>query len=69
MCPAIGKRSINLQKKHFKKLIETYKNWVPKESSLTFIIKKGKVYQEIVGQAQAFQDSIIVFFIYWASGI
>ena len=66
--PSNSEEEYKFAEKHFKKLIETYKNRVPKESSLTFIIKKGKVYQEIVGQAQAFQDSIIVASTHGASG-
>jgi nucleotide-binding universal stress UspA family protein len=66
--PSNSEEEFKYAEKHFRKLIETYKNKLSKESSLTFIIKKGKVYQEIVGQAQAFQDSIIVASTHGASG-
>ncbi len=66
--PSNSEEEYKFAEKHFRKLIENYKNRVPKESALTFIIKKGKVYQEVVGQAQAFQDSIIVASTHGASG-
>jgi nucleotide-binding universal stress UspA family protein len=66
--PSNSEEEFKYAEKHFRKLIESYQSRVPKESALTFIIKKGKVYQEIVGQAQAFQDSIIVASTHGASG-
>lgn len=52
----------------FKKIIETYKPTLKNDTQLTYIIKKGKVYQEVVNQAQAFPDSIIVASTHGASG-
>ena len=66
--PSNAEEEFKYAEKYFKKLIESYSNRLAKDSSLTFIIKKGKVYQEIVGQAQAFPDSIIVASTHGASG-
>ncbi len=54
--------------KKFLNILDSYNARVPKNSSLTYIIKKGKVYQEVVNQAQAFQDSLIVASTHGASG-
>lgn len=66
--PSTSEEEFKYAEKQLKKIIDIYKERIPKDSSLTYIIKKGKVYQEIVSQAQAFQDSIIVASTHGASG-
>ena len=66
--PSIAEEEFRTAEKKFKKLIEVYGEQIPAESQLAYIIKKGKVYQEIVGQAQAFPDSLIVASTHGASG-
>jgi nucleotide-binding universal stress UspA family protein len=45
-----------------------YENKLGSGVSLTYIIKKGKIYDEVVEQAEAFEDSIIVVSTHGASG-
>lgn len=52
----------------FNKLIEEYSPQFHDPSKLEFIIKKGKIYREVVNQAQAFQGSAIVSSTHGASG-
>jgi len=66
--PSNAEEEFKYAEKQFRKLIDSYKTKVPKDSSLAYIIKKGKVYQEIVGQAQAFPDSLVVASTHGASG-
>jgi nucleotide-binding universal stress UspA family protein len=54
--------------KNFNKIIQENKDQLGEGSQISYIIKKGKVYQEITGQAQAFADSIIVASTHGASG-
>lgn len=49
-------------------LIEEYSSKLVEPSKLGFIVKKGRIYQEIVNQAQAFNDSIIICSTHGASG-
>lgn len=66
--PSISEEDYRNAEKNFKKLLETYKNILPEGTQLSYMIKKGKVYQEVVGQAQAFPDSLIVASTHGASG-
>jgi nucleotide-binding universal stress UspA family protein len=66
--PSVAEEDFRNAEKKFKKIIETYSNRLTEDSKLTYIIKKGKVFQEIVGQAQAFTDSLIVASTHGASG-
>lgn len=51
--------------KKFKELTSKYST---RQGKLDFIIKKGKIYQEVVEQVEAFNDSIIVMTTHGASG-
>lgn len=53
---------------NMKKLVEEYSPKLKKPKKLTYIVKKGKIYREIVNQAQAFTDSFIVSSTHGASG-
>ena len=66
--PGIAEEDYNNAEKKLKNIVETYKSRLSNNSHLTYIIKKGKVYQEVVGQAQAFPDSLIIASTHGASG-
>ena len=48
----------------FKKLIEKYEPKLGKDSKIRHIIKTGKVYKEIVNQADSYNDSVVVGIVY-----
>jgi len=52
----------------FNKLIKEYEGKLGKESKLKFIIKKGKIYKEIVNQAESYKDAVICASTHGASG-
>ncbi len=54
--------------KRFEQILEEYNGKLGNKSSLNYIIKKGKIYEEIVNQAQSFEDSIITATTHGASG-
>ena len=66
--PSMAEEEFRYAEKNFKKIIEEQKGKIPEGSSLNYIIKKGKVYQEVVNQAEAFSDSLIVASTHGASG-
>jgi nucleotide-binding universal stress UspA family protein len=53
---------------NFKKLVEEYASKLDKGSELNYIIKRGKIYREVVNQAEAFDDSVIICSTHGASG-
>ncbi len=65
---------IGLEEEHriavqdFEKLIGEYSPKLYEGSSLSYIIKKGKVYREVVNQAEAFEDTVIICSTHGASG-
>lgn len=52
----------------FEKLIDKYRPELSHDSKLRFIIKKGKIYQEIVEQTESYKDSMICASTHGASG-
>lgn len=66
--PSVEEEEYHQAEKKFISLIDKYDNHLHEGSQLSYIIKKGKVYQEVVGQAEAFQDSIIIASTHGASG-
>lgn len=52
----------------FEKLIEEYSPRLHEGIELTYIIKKGKIYREVVNQAQAFDETTIICSTHGASG-
>ncbi len=52
----------------FEKLIEKYQPELSYDSKLRFIIKKGKIYQEVVEQTESYKDSMICASTHGASG-
>jgi nucleotide-binding universal stress UspA family protein len=66
--PSLAEEEYRLAERNFKKIIDAHANKLGESSTITHIIKKGKVFNEIVGQAQAFQDSIIITSTHGSSG-
>jgi nucleotide-binding universal stress UspA family protein len=66
--PSSAEEEYKQAERKFHKIIEYYSSKLGSDSQLTYIIKKGKVYQEIVAQAQAFPESVIVASTHGASG-
>lgn len=54
--------------KEFEKLISKYKGELKFDSKLRFIIKKGKIYQEVVEQVESYKEGIIIASTHGASG-
>ena len=67
-----GRADFNEEKKNattnLSKMVEEYSAKLIEPAKIEFIVKKGKVYQEIVNQAQAFEDSIIISSTHGSSG-
>lgn len=57
-----------LVESEFQKICQDLRNDLPDEIKVDYIIKKGKVYQEVVAQAEAFNESVIVTSTHGASG-
>ena len=53
---------------NFRKIIETYKPQLAHDSQINFLIRKGRVYQEIVSLADELPDSVITSSTHGASG-
>ena len=54
--------------KQLKALVEKYSSVLHQDSKLQYFIKKGRIFQEIVSQAQAYPESIITASTHGASG-
>lgn len=52
----------------FKKLIEKYEPKLGNDSKIRYIIKTGKVYKEIVNQANSYKDAVVATSTHGASG-
>jgi nucleotide-binding universal stress UspA family protein len=53
---------------HFKRLIKEYAPTLGNQSKLTYIVKKGKVYRELVNQVNSFEDAVVSASTHGASG-
>ena len=53
---------------HFKRLVKEYAPTLGNQSKLTYIIKKGKVYRELVNQVNSFEDAVVSASTHGASG-
>jgi len=53
---------------HFKKLVKEFSPALGNQSKLSFIIKKGKVYREIVNQVNSLEDAVVSASTHGASG-
>lgn len=54
--------------KNFKKIIEEYKPKLGNDSAIRYIIKTGKVYKEIVNQANSYKQAVVSTSTHGASG-
>ena len=54
--------------REFDKLIEKYKEELKYDSKLRYIIKKGRIYEEVVEQAESYKESMIITSTHGASG-
>ena len=61
-------KEYKMAKKKFEKIIQDYSKKLPEHAKLSYIIKEGKIYQEVVNQAHSFEDSLIVSSTHGASG-
>jgi len=66
--PSVVEEEHKYAQAQFKKLIQEYKPRLGKESKLKFIVKKGKVYREIVNQVNSFKDAVVSASTHGASG-
>jgi len=57
-----------LAEKKFEQLLSKYSPLLKNDSKLRYIIKKGRIYEEIVDQAQSYKDSVIAASTHGASG-
>ncbi len=53
---------------HFKRLVKEYAPTLGNQSKLTYIVKKGKVYRELVNQVSSFEDAVVSASTHGASG-
>ena len=53
---------------HFKKLIQEYTPRLKNNSKLRYIIKKGKVYREVVNQVNSYKNAVVSASTHGASG-
>ncbi len=54
--------------KEFEKILKNYKSRLASNVALQYIIKTGRIYREVVNQAESFKDSFIVASTHGASG-
>jgi nucleotide-binding universal stress UspA family protein len=72
--PATEMGRLNLEEEHIKveeafaKVIKDYGSNFHDSSKFEFFIKRGKVYHEVVSQAEAFENSVIILSTHGASG-
>ena len=66
--PGLAEEEHKTAERNFKKIIDKYTPELKNDSQILSFIKHGKVYQEIVSQAQAYPDSLIVASTHGASG-
>jgi nucleotide-binding universal stress UspA family protein len=66
--PGSKEQEHRFAKEEFAKIIEKYSTKLPQNIKLDFIIKTGRIYREIVNQAESFKESFIVTSTHGASG-
>ncbi|MFC2104039.1 universal stress protein [Bacteroidota bacterium] len=66
--PGSKEEEFKFAEKEFKKIHKKYESKLPAKVKLNNIIKSGKIYREIVNQAESFKDSFIVTSTHGASG-
>jgi len=66
--PGTREEELRFAKKQFEQIKETYQPHLPPGIILKYVIRTGRIYREIVAQANAFNDSFIVASTHGASG-
>lgn len=66
--PSIKEQQLKWAEKQFNEIQKKYCKSIPKHHKLSFIIKHGKVHQEIVSQAESRNDSLIITSTHGVSG-
>ncbi|NOR34308.1 MAG: hypothetical protein GQ579_06470 [Bacteroidales bacterium] len=66
--PSVVELEHKYARAHFKKLLKEFSPALGNQSKLSFIIKKGKVYREIVNQINSFEDAVVSASTHGASG-
>jgi nucleotide-binding universal stress UspA family protein len=62
------KKEYEMAEKEFEKIKKSYQKKFHNECELSYIIKKGRIYEEVAEQAEAYQDSMIICTTHGASG-
>jgi len=66
--PGTREEELRFAEKQFEQIQETYQPHLPPGINLKYVIRTGRIYREIVAQANAFNDSLIVASTHGASG-
>ena len=66
--PGYYKEEKAFAEQQFKKIVNKYTPRLKNDSKLKYIIKSGKIYREIVGQVEAFNDAMVIGSTHGASG-
>lgn len=66
--PGSKEEEYKFAEKEFKKIQENYKDKIPDQVELKYIIKSGRIYREVVNQVESFKDSFVVTSTHGASG-
>lgn len=66
--PSVVELEQKYAKAHFAKLLKEHSPRLGKDSKLKYIIKKGKVYREVVNQVDSFKDAMVSASTHGASG-
>ncbi len=66
--PSTREKEYQFAEEKFKELVLTHQKKLPEGSDLSFIIKKGKIFEEVVHQAESFAESMIIASTHGASG-
>ncbi|HBI81179.1 MAG TPA: hypothetical protein DDY04_04360 [Bacteroidales bacterium] len=68
LTPGQFEEGYKMIERKFETLVGEYSTKMDNSANLTYIIKKGKIYREVVNQAHAFDDSAIICSTHGASG-
>jgi len=66
--PSVVEQEHKYAQAHFKKLIQEYEPKLGNGSKIRYIIKKGKVYREVVNQVNSYKDAVVSASTHGASG-
>jgi len=66
--PGYFKEEKAYAEKEFKKIVKNYSSKLKNDSELNYIIKSGRIYREIVGQVESYDEGMVVASTHGASG-